>query len=122
MVQIKGNLKGRERKSFFKVRESFDIWNCSDYLRIFAQTLFLILPNANSFAFLTLISWLGLLKYLRLFKPLRIFIQLLVACISASSRFLVVLVVMLIAFTNTFYVKARWNYREPGLEQGIEND
>lgn len=79
-----------------------------DYIRIFLQLLFVINkePSPDTFAFLTMISWLGFMSYLRRFKALRIFIQLLVACITASSMFLVVLTIMLIAFTNTFYVKA----------------
>jgi ABC-type Fe3+-siderophore transport system permease subunit len=61
-------------------------------------------PNPMVFAWLILISYLLMLKFLRAFKTTRVFIQLLVTSFYSTRQFLIVLVVVVLAFTQAFFV------------------
>lgn len=63
--------------------------------------------NTTIYTWLTLVSWLSSIKFLRAFKSLRIFIQLLVESLKSSITFLVVLILLLVAFTASFIASNR---------------
>lgn len=56
------------------------------------------------FAWLTLVAMLLLLKFFRAFKTSRVFIQLLITSFWSIRHFFVVLIVVLLAFTQAFFV------------------
>lgn len=92
-------------KSILKlIWDHFDsIWNYFDLARLIFMVGFIIMESNIFYSWLMLSSYLSFLKYLRAFKSYRIFIQLVHACIRSCREFIVVLFIIMVGFTNTFY-------------------
>jgi len=92
-------------------------WNFLDLMRICLQMVCIVVqlsdPNdenkilqQQTFAYLTLASWISFLSYLRYFAQTRILIQYISASIATMVSFLLVIFIMLVGFSMTFIALA----------------
>jgi hypothetical protein len=57
----------------------------------------------NSLTIMTLCSWISFLQYLRFFEQERILIAYILASVNAMIPFMLIIVIMLTAFTLTYF-------------------
>jgi hypothetical protein len=87
-------------------------WNWLDLLRILTQIWFIVMSimgeeydimMLNSLTIMTLCSWISFLQYLRFFEQERILIAYILASVNAMIPFMLIIVIMLTAFTLTYF-------------------
>jgi len=101
-------VRGAQRVGFVNVfiDHFTDIWNLMDLMVMIIQVVYLFYGPSHAiiFAWLTLISWFQGLKFFRAFKSTRVFIQLLVTSFYSVRQFLVVLIMVVLGFTQAFFI------------------
>jgi hypothetical protein len=70
----------------------------------------------NSLILMTLVSWISFLQYLRFFEDERILIAYILASVKAMIPFMAIIVIMLTAFTLTYFQVMRDSFLDEDLE------
>jgi hypothetical protein len=67
--------------------------------------IFTDIARPDVYMYLVFLSVFGIFNYLRLVKTLRVFIELFKACFKDMFSFIIILVVLIVAFNSAFYVR-----------------